>query len=233
MPLSGKKIGLDPGHQAKANSDKEPVSPGSTDMKSKVSSGTQGRFTGVAEYKVNLSVALKLKAKLEALGATVVMTRETNDESVDISNAERAKMMNEWGADVVLRLHCNGVSSAKANGIGLYVKPKGEGAEQSASYAKTIIKCMVEATGANEDGVFVRDIYSGLNWSTVPSILVEMGYLTNEKEDKLLNDPDYQKKLVDGMVEGVAACCDRTLTADSAGSVELAPSDPLSESVGE
>jgi N-acetylmuramoyl-L-alanine amidase len=92
---------------------------------------------------------------------------------------------------------------------------------------------MLEATGAEEDGVFRRDTYSGLNWSTVPSILVEMGFMTNEREDKLLNDPEYQQKLIDGMGEGIAACFGRTLEAESVGSVGVAPSDPLGDNEGE
>ena len=64
---------------------------------------------------------------------------------------------------------------------------------------------MVEATGAESDGIFRRDSYTGLNWSEVPSILVEMGFMTNEEEDYKLNDPAYQDQLVAGMVEGVCA----------------------------
>lgn len=236
LPLEGLKVGIDPGHQLHANSGLEPVKPGGKEKKAKVAAGTSGRATGVPEHEVNLTISLGLRDALEALGAEVKMTRETAD--VDISNVERAKMMNEWGADIVLRLHCNGVSSSSANGIGLYVKTEGEGADASLAYAKTIIETMVDSTGAEKDGVFRRDTYSGLNWSTVPSILVEMGYMTNKEEDKKLNDPTYQQKLIQGMVEGVAACFDRTLTdapaADaSAADAELIPSDPLAESTGE
>jgi N-acetylmuramoyl-L-alanine amidase len=231
LPLEGLKIGIDPGHQLHADTGLEPVSPGSKDKKPKVAAGTSGRYTGTPEHEVNLTISLQLRDALIAQGAEVKMTRETAD--VDVSNVERAKMMNEWGADVVLRLHCDGATDSSANGIGLYVKPKGDGAEQSISYAKIILGYMVEATGAKENGVFQRDIYSGLNWSTVPSILVEMGYLTNKKEDKLLNDPDYQKKMVDGMVEGVAACFDRTLSAQNGAEADMAPSDPLGDSSGE
>jgi N-acetylmuramoyl-L-alanine amidase len=236
LPLEGLKIGIDPGHQLHADSGLEPVKPGGKEKKPKVAAGTSGRATGVPEHEVNLTISLGLRDALEALGAEVKMTRETAD--VDISNVERAKMMNEWGADLVLRLHCNGVSSSSANGIGLYVKTEGEGAETSLAYAKTIIQTMVDATGANKDGVFRRDIYSGLNWSTVPSILVEMGYMTNKEEDRKLNDPAYQKKLIQGMAEGVAACFGRTLTDTPATDApaadeELVPSDPLAESTGE
>ena len=229
LPLEGLKIGIDPGHQLHANSGLELVRPGGKEKKAKVSAGTSGRATGVPEHEVNLTISLGLRDALEALGAEVKMTREVAD--VDISNVERAKMMNEWGADLVLRLHCNGVSSSSANGIGLYVKTDGEGAEDSLKFAKIIIDTMVDATGANKDGVFRRDTYSGLNWSKVPNILVEMGYMTNEKEDKLLSDPAYQQKLIDGMLKGVADCFDRTL--DDQGEADMAPSDPLGDAGGE
>ena len=104
--LAGIKIGIDPGHQAHANREQEPIAPNSKKTKDKVASGTQGVKTRVPEYQVNLDVSLKLRDALEALGCEVYMTRETND--VDISNLERAQMMNELGVDLVLRIHCNG-----------------------------------------------------------------------------------------------------------------------------
>ena len=88
QPLAGVRIGIDAGHQRHANSDPEPVAPGSSTTKGKVSSGTYGRFTGVPEYVINLQVALRLKRELEALGADVIMTREVH--GVNISNAQRA-----------------------------------------------------------------------------------------------------------------------------------------------
>ena len=201
--LTGVKIGIDPGHQAQGNSDQEAVAPGSSETKAKVSSGTYGRFTGVPEYEVNLAVSLKLREALEALGCEVYMTRETND--VDISNQERAIMMNELGVDLVLRIHCNGSTNESAQGIGLYIRATGTNADECMRAAEALLPAMVEATGAESDGIFRRDTYTGLNWSEVPSILVEMGFMTNEEEDYKLNDPAYQDQLVAGMVEGVCA----------------------------
>ena len=91
--LKGLVIGIDPGHQGKGNSEQEPIGPGATTTRKKVSSGTQGKWSRVPEYKVVLEVGLQLKALLEEAGATVIMSRETHN--VNISNAERAKMMNE------------------------------------------------------------------------------------------------------------------------------------------
>ncbi|MBR4443132.1 MAG: N-acetylmuramoyl-L-alanine amidase [Clostridia bacterium] len=200
-PLKGVIVGIDPGHQTHSNSQQEPVAPGSSETKAKVSSGTQGVKTRIPEYEINLQIALLLRAALEAQGATVYMTREIND--VDISNIERAKMMNELGANVVLRLHCNGSDDQSANGIGLFVKSGGDGAAESYAISETLIAAMGEATGARTEPIHVRDNYSGLNWSTVPSILVEMGYQSNPAEDELLASQEYQALLVEGMVNGL------------------------------
>ncbi len=211
-PLAGLKIGIDPGHQKKMNGDKEPVSPGSKEKKPKVASGTTGVRTKVPEYKVTLEMSLMLRDMLERLGAEVLMARETND--VDISNIERAQMMNEWGADLVLRIHCNGVDVRSKNGIGLYVTKTGSIAKDSYAAAERILPAMVAATGARKDGIFKRDIYSGLNWSEVPSILVETGYMSNPDEDEKLNDPAYQRLLCNGMAQGVADYFERELPED-------------------
>lgn len=205
--LYGLRIGIDPGHQEHANSEKERVSPNSSETKAKVSSGTAGVSTGIAEYITNLEVALKLRDALEAQGCEVYMTRETND--VNISNMERAEMMNELGVDLVLRLHCDGSTDRSANGIGMFVRKTGEKQEESEAAATVLLAAMSEATGAKARGVFLRDTYTMNNWSIVPCILVEMGYMSNPDEDEKLNDPAYQEKLVQGMVEGIARYFER------------------------
>ena len=199
--LAGIVIGIDPGHQAKGNPEKEAVAPGSSEMKAKVSSGTAGVKTRIPEYQTDLEISLQLRDALEALGCTVYMTRETND--VDISNQERAIMMNELGADLVLRLHCDGNNDASVHGASMYVRKTGAMAEESAAAAEILLECMAEATGAKKRGVFKRDSYTGLNWSEVPCILVEMGFMSNPEEDEKLNDPAYQALLVEGMAEGI------------------------------
>ena len=201
--LAGIKVGIDPGHQEHQNSAKERVSPYTSETKMKVSSGTQGVKTRIPEYQTNLVVGLMLRDALEALGCEVYMTREVNE--IDISNQERAFLMNGYGVDIVLRIHCNGADSSSLNGIGLYVNKTGPIAESSYEAAEALMDAMLEATGARKDGIFRRDTYTMNNWSEMPCILVEMGYMSNPEEDVKLNDPDYQAKLVSGMVEGICA----------------------------
>ena len=201
LRLSGIVIGLDPGHQAHGNREKEAIAPGSSEQKAKVSSGTSGVKTRVDEYVVVLDIGLQLREALEAMGATVHMTRETHD--VDISNQERARMMNEKGCDLVLRLHCNGSDNKNANGISLYVSKSNSIAAESRRAAEALLPAMVAATGAKDNGVHQNDTYTGLNWSEVPSILVEMGYMSNPEEDVKLNTPEYQALLIQGMVKGI------------------------------
>ena len=205
--LYGLRIGIDPGHQAQANYDKEPIAPGSSETKAKVASGTSGVRTGISEYVTDLEIALKLRDALEAEGCTVYMTREVNE--IDISNLERAEMMNELGVDLVLRIHCDGATDKSANGIGMFVRQTGEKQAESEAAAKVLLEAMSEATGAKARGVFLRDTYTMNNWSVVPCILVECGFMTNPDEDEKLNDPAYQELLAQGMVEGIARYFER------------------------
>ena len=135
------------------------------------------------------------------------MTRETND--VDISNLERAQMMNELGVDLVLRIHCNGSEKKSDQGIGLYVTKTGDIAASSLAAAEAMMPELIAATGARDHGIHKRDTYTGQNWSTVPCVMVEMGYMSNPDEDVKLNDPEYQDQLVQGMVDGICAYFNR------------------------
>lgn len=207
QPLAGYVIGIDPGHQRHGNAEREPISPGSSSTKPKVSSGTEGQFTGVPEYVVNLQVALKLKAALEALGAEVVMTRETH--GVDISNSQRAQMMNEAGVNCWLRIHANYSRDPDKHGMFILVPPEGgldtddpSVVEQSVALAQALLECTIETTGADSRGLDERNDQTGFHWSKVPVCNIEMGYMSNEAEDRLLVTEAYQQKIVDGLTEG-------------------------------
>lgn len=203
LPLSGYVIGIDPGHQAKANNAKEPVSPGSKTLKKKVSSGTQGRWSRVPEYKVVLKVGLLVKEKLEALGAKVIMTRETNN--VNISNIERAQLFNKAKTDYAIRLHCNGSSNSRVNGAFILIPYKHAYKAECKRAAEALIKSFCEATGAKNLGITARSDQTGFNWCERMIINIEMGHMTNKTEDTLLTSSSYQQKMAEGIVNGILA----------------------------
>lgn len=199
-------IVIDPGHQSKGNSEMEPIAPGATEKKAKVSSGTSGVVTGIPEYLVNLQVALKLKTELDSRGYTVIMTRETND--VNISNSERANIANNAGADAFVRIHCNGDSNQNTNGtLTMCQSPNniycGQLYKESRCLSDNILIELCNVTNSKNRGVIETDTMSGINWCQVPVTIVEMGFMTNPEEDRLLNDDIYQNKSAVGIANGI------------------------------
>ncbi len=205
---NGKTVCIDAGHQGKANNDKEPLGPGSSEMKTKVASGTQGRTTGVPEYVVTLQVALKLQKILEERGYTVIMTRTSHE--VNISNVERAQMANEAGVDAFVRLHCNGVDNPEVNGLLAVLQTPnnpwiGDRHDEYARLCRFIVNEACAVTGAKNMGLQETDTMSGINWCQVPTALVEMGFMTNPEEDRKLVDDSYQDLLALGIANGIDA----------------------------
>ena len=115
-----KIIVIDPGHQTKGDSSKEPIGPGATETKAKVTTGATGVSTKQTESELNLKVALKLESELKQRGYKVIMTRKTND--VNISNKERAEIANNANADAFIRIHADSVDNETVN-RNVYIMP--------------------------------------------------------------------------------------------------------------
>ncbi len=199
-------IVIDPGHQARGNNELEPIGPGSAERKPKVSSGTRGTTTGTPEHELVLAVALKLRALLEQAGAQVLMTRETAN--VDISNIERTQLANEASADLYVRIHADGAGSSSARGIHVLYPAAIDGwtddiAAPSKQAAQIVQPGLIRNTGAKDLGLDARTDISGFNWSDVPVILPEIGFMTNPDEDRLLATDAYRGRIARGLAEGI------------------------------
>ncbi|NCC45229.1 MAG: N-acetylmuramoyl-L-alanine amidase, partial [Clostridia bacterium] len=205
---SGKKmIAIDAGHQRTGNSEKEPMGPGSSTMKAKVASGTTGIWSGLKEYELTLTVSLKLQAELQARGYDIYMIRTSHD--VDISNAQRAKNAANAGADILVRIHANGDNNSSVSGV-LTMAPSGSNPflsggviSSSQKLSQNVVDSFCSATGARNRGVMTTDTMSGINWSTIPVTIVEMGFMTNQTEDLNMANASYQNKMAKGIADGI------------------------------
>lgn len=199
-------IVIDAGHQAHGNNEQEPIGPGASETKAKVTTGAAGISTGKLESEINLEVALKLQKKLQEANYQVIMIRTSQD--VNLSNSERAKIANDNNADVFIRLHCNSADTSSASGT-LTIAPSlnnpycNQIASLSYDLSKKVVDKICNRTGSKNRGVMISDTMSGINWCKVPVTIIEMGFLSNPQEDTLLSDSIYQDKIVDGIVDGI------------------------------
>jgi N-acetylmuramoyl-L-alanine amidase len=199
---------IDAGHQARADNHQEPIGPGATQTKPAVASGTEGVVTHNPENVINLDVSLMLRDVLaKHRDVKVVMIRTTPN--VDIPNSERAKIANRLRADLLIRVHCDGVNDHSVHGLLTMVPAKdrwtGPILSASARAGRIVQNATLKTTGAHDRGILPVSNMSGFNWSKVPSVIVEMAVMTNPTDDRLLATRAYQHKLAQGMADGVVA----------------------------
>lgn len=181
-PLSGKTIIIDAGHGGH--------NPGAV-------------ANGSVEEENNLAVALLLEAQLKDAGAKVVMTR-TEDRAVATETSSlreelqaRVDIAERHNGDIFVSIHSNSNTNQNVHGAMTFY-----GGQASRDLAETIQKNLVYRTKANDKGIQTAGFYVIRNTS-MPSVLVEMGFVSNPTEAKLLSDPSYRQKLANGIYEGI------------------------------
>ena len=169
---------------------------------------------GVKEKDLTLSVYNKVSSRLASLGYTVLTSRNTDK---DVGLVSRADQANKSNADIFLSIHFNAGGRGTAYGIETYYyKPEAgytpainkenhnnpERIEKSRKLANKIQQNLLYKTGAYDRGV-KRASLAVLRETSIPSILVELGFIDNQEEVNKIKTNEYQEKLADGIVDGI------------------------------
>ena len=184
--INGKIIVLDPGH---GGSDPGAIGP-----------------TGLQEKQVTLPIAEYLKSILEAKGAKVILTRTTDVDvygphasGVDELQA-RVNVANGNQADAFISIHINSFSNPNVGGIATYYF---DGSDQSKKLASSVQEQIAEHSGFNGDrGIQPGNLYV-LRHSLMPYILVELGFISNPKEEGHLKESETQKDFANELAKGL------------------------------
>lgn len=232
-------VAIDPGHQGSwvNMSDTEPNGPGSSEMKAKASTGTQSPYTGKGEYELNLEISLLLRDELEERGYEVILTREDHDAA--ISNAQRAQMAYEQGGDIYVRIHANGSDDHGVSGA-LAMVPSSSNpyvgylAEDSYLLGQCILEGYCSKASFASLGIQYYDNMTGINWSRLPVMILEMGFMTNQSDDARMSDASVQPLMAEGIADGI----DRYFTEKGMKKKEVSAQDKakmeaLIEQIGE
>lgn len=192
MPLSGKIIALDAGH-------------GGPD-------GGARSKDGLEEKDVNLAIALQLRDYLQQAGALVVMTREDDRDlaSPDTKGyskrktedlLKRAEFVSKQKSNLFVSIHLNSIASPRWSGAQTFFYSN----HADSPILAALIQEEMKKNLKNTDRVAKqadKEIYL-LKALTIPSALVEVGFLSNPGEAQLLRDPSYQKKVATSIYQGI------------------------------
>ena len=194
MPITNKTIIVDAGHGG--------IDPGSmTDDQS------------VKEKDVNLKITKKVKELLEASGAMVILTRnddtslyteqvgKTIRQKYNENLKNRKKIIQESSADMFISIHLNKFQESKYYGAQTFYPAGKEDDKQLATYIQGELKRVVDKTN-NRKIKSTNDIYL-IKANEIPSTLIECGFLSNDKEAKLLNDEEYQDQIAWAIYVGI------------------------------
>jgi N-acetylmuramoyl-L-alanine amidase len=183
-PASNRVIVIDPGH---GGIDSGAVSP-----------------SGTKEDELNLKVALKLKKYLEDQGASVILTRETQQGLSGQKREDmrkRVEMIKQSNADIVVSIHMNKFPQAQYYGAQTFYM---KGSDQGARLAECIQAQMVEnLIEGNNRKIKAADNLLILKAGDAPSVIVECGFLSNASEEVLLKTDEYQEKIAWSIYSGI------------------------------
>lgn len=174
--------------------------------------GAIGVSTGVTESELNLMYAKELKELCEDYGIGVTMTRSDMNGLYDESATNKKKsemerrknIINSSGADLMISLHMNSFPLSSSEGAQVFYAA---GSEQGMKLAKSVQLSICQGFESARDYVSRGD-YFVLNYSQVPAVLVECGFLSNPEEEKLLQSKEYCQRFCYALLVGILSYFD-------------------------
>lgn len=166
---------------------------------------------GTVEKEINLSICLKLRKHLQEYGFKVVMTREIDVDLSSINHKSghrkqedldnRCKLKRESNCDLFISIHQNMFPDKDCKGAQIWYSKT----EFSMILAKILEAKLKEEVDSNNNRVakVSKDGYKVLRCDSVPSVLVECGFLSNPAEEQKLKEDAYQEKIAVALAEGV------------------------------
>ena len=215
LPLAGKIVGIDPGHNGGNFSDPEAIAQQIWNGAEWEACDTTGTATdaGYTEAQFTFNVARYLRADLRRDGARVVMTRNSNTGVGPCVN-RRAEIINDAHADVAVDIHADG---AAPSGRGFTVlEPVAVGPNDAViaasqrfggdvRHAMLTDTAMPESNYEGTDGIMPRDDLAGLNLTTVPKVLIECGNMRNATDAGLLVTSRFQQQVASALTAAIVA----------------------------
>ena len=160
-------------------------------------------INGAIEKDVNLKIAIKLKSLLEERGIKVIMTREDENGLADSKVEDlkkRVSIINQEKPLLAVSIHQNSYQGESIHGAQVFYFTHSQEGEKA---AKIIQEALLEADSENTRSAKANDTYYMLKKTEVPVVIVECGFLSNQKEADLLVTEEYQQKVAEAVVNGI------------------------------
>ena len=194
MPVTDKTIVLDAGHGG-------------------IDPGAMNKDKTVLEKNINLQITMKIKELIEASGGNVVLTRDsdislyeegankTTRQKYNENLKNRKKIVENSQADMFVSIHLNSFEDSKYYGAQTFYPAGKEDSKFLAEMIQAELKRVVDNTN-NREIKSREDLYL-LKDNKMPSTLIECGFLSNQKEAKLLAEEEYQDKIAWAIYVGI------------------------------
>lgn len=175
--------------------------------------GAVSDYSGLKEKDINLSIATNLKQLLEKENYKVLMTREEDklEYSSETRNIvrkrsedlhRRKKMMDECGADIVVSIHLNKFPQTQYSGAQTFFPAQSPESQKLAGFIQSTIRETVDPSNKRE-ALLKKEPIIILKDSKTTTVIVECGFLSNQEEEKNLQNPEYQGKLAVAIKDGI------------------------------